>query len=78
MVDKEIVVSINFEDIKFPVFKTNHHKIERISNVRVTIFGYKDKQLYPIPWCKEKFEIHMEFFLIGMNTILIMFKSKTL
>ena len=67
--DKEYVKEkkINYSGIEFPVTIKQYNKIEKQNNIRINVFGYEEKQPYPIYVSKEKFKDHMELLLITEN-----------
>ena len=67
--DKEYVKEkkINYSRIEFPVTIKKYNKIEKQNNIRINVFGYEEKQPYPIYVSKEKFKDHMELLLITEN-----------
>ena len=61
---KEYIDKLDYEGIKFPVTIKPINKIEKQNNIRINVFGYENKQPYPIYISKEKFEDHIELLLI--------------
>ena len=63
--NKDFAKRLDFRDIKFPVRIRDIHKIEKKKFISISIFGYGNKQKYPIyeskRCCKEK---HVDLFLI--------------
>ena len=57
--DKELVASLDYEGIEFPVSEKSYLKMETINNISINVFGYKNKQAYPIYLLKENYENHM-------------------
>ena len=39
---------LNYQDVEFPVSVKDYHKIEVESSININVFGYEDKQFYPI------------------------------
>ena len=62
--DKEYIDKLDYQGIKFPVTIKQINKIEKQNNIRINVFGYEEKQPYPIYVSKEKFEDHIELLLI--------------
>ena len=62
--DKEYINNLDYSGIEFPVTTKHYNKIERQNKININVFGYEDKQPYPIYISKEKFENHMELLLI--------------
>ena len=65
--DKEYIDRLDYSDIEFPVTTKQYNKIEKQNEVKINVFGYEDKQPYPIYVSKEKYEDHMELLLITKN-----------
>ena len=65
--DKEYIDRLDYSDIEFPVTTKQYNKIEKQNEVNINVFGYEDKQPYPIYVSKEKYEDHMELLLITKN-----------
>ena len=63
-VDKEYIDKLNYSDIEFPVTTKQYNKIEKQNEININVFGYEEKQPYPIYISKEKYEDHMELLLI--------------
>ena len=64
-VDKECVDGLDYS--KFPVTVTQYNKIEKQNNIDINVFGYEDKQPYPIYISKEKNKDCMNLLLITEN-----------
>ena len=65
--DKEYITCIDrldYSDIEFPVTTKQYNKIENQNEININVFGYEEKQPYPIYISKEKYEDHMELLLI--------------
>ena len=62
--DKDYVNELNYEGVTFPVAIKQYNKIEKQNNIRINVFGYEDKQPFPIYISKEKFEDQMDLLLI--------------
>ena len=63
-VDKEYIDKLNYIGIEFPVTIKQLNKIEKQNEININVFGYEEKQPYPIYISKEKHEDHMELLLI--------------
>ena len=61
--DKEYVKNLDYSGIEFPVNVQQYNKIEKQNNININVFGYENKQPYPIYVSKEKYEDHMELLL---------------
>ena len=55
---------MDYTGIEFPVNQKQYNRIEKQNNIDINVFGYENKQPYPIYISKEKFEDHMELLLI--------------
>jgi len=62
--DKQHIEKLDYSGIEFPVNVKQYNKIERQNNININVFGYEEKQLYPIYVSKEKFEDKMNLLLI--------------
>ena len=62
--DRQYIKNLNYQGIKFPVNINQYNKVERQNNIRINVFGYENKQPYPIYVSKEKFKDHIELLLI--------------
>ena len=62
--DKQYIDNLNYNGIEFPVTTKQYNKIEKQNGININVFGYEDKQPYPIYISKEKHEDHMELLLI--------------
>ena len=63
-VDKEYIDKLNYIGIEFPVTIKQLNKIEKQNEININVFGYEEKQPYPIYISKEKHEDHIELLLI--------------
>ena len=56
--DKDFAKRFSFKDIKFPVNTKDNHKLEKKNFTCISVFGYENKEKYPIyvskRYCKEK------------------------
>ena len=66
-VDKQYIEKLDYSCIEFPVCVKHYNKIEKQNNININVFGYENKQPYPIYISKEKNEDHMELLLITEN-----------
>ena len=62
--DKEYIKNLDYQGIKFPVTIKQINKIEKQNNIRINVFGYENKQPYPIYISKETFKDEMNLLLI--------------
>ena len=65
--DKQYVGKLDYSGVEFPVSVKHYNKIEKQNSINISVFGYEDKQPYPIYVSKEKYEDHMELLLITEN-----------
>ena len=63
--DKAFMPQLNYQGIEFPVSVKQYNKIETQNNININVFGYENKQTYPIYVSKEKFENVMNLLLIS-------------
>ena len=62
--DKEYIEKLDYSEIEFPITIKQINKIEKKNSIRINVFGYEEKQPYPIYISDEKYEDHMELLLI--------------
>ena len=62
--DKEFIEKLNYSGIEFPITMKQINKIEKKNSIRINVFGYEEKQPYPIYISDEKYENNMELLLI--------------
>ena len=62
--DKQHSDNLNYTGIEFPVTTKQYNKIEKQNEININVFGYENKQPYPIYVSKEKYGNHMELPLI--------------
>ena len=63
-IDKEYIYKLDYTGIEFPVTIKQFNKIEKQNEININVFGYEEKQPYPIYISKEKFKDHMELLLV--------------
>ena len=66
-VDKPYVKNLDYPGVEFPVNVKHYNKIEKQNSINISVFGYEDKQPYPIYVSKEKYKDHMELLMITEN-----------
>ena len=66
-VDKPYIEKLDYSNIDFPVSVKHYNKIEKQNSININVFGYENKEPYPIYVSKEKYEDHMELLLITKN-----------
>ena len=62
--DKEYINKLDYSGIKFPVTIKQYNKIEKQNEININVFGYENKQPYPIFVSKEKYEDCINILLI--------------
>ena len=62
--DKQYVEKLDYSNIEFPVNVKHYNKIEKQNSININVFGYENKEPYPIYVSKEKYENHMELLLV--------------
>ena len=65
--DKSFVKQLNYDGIEFPVSIKQYNKIETQNSININVFGYENKQPYPIFISKEKFDDQLNLLLISEN-----------
>lgn len=68
--DKAFVDQLNYDGIVFPVDMKQIKKIEKQNSINVNVFGYEEKQSYPLYLSKEKNEDSMNLLLITENVLI--------
>ena len=64
--DKDFAKKLDFKDIKFPVKTRDIHKIEKKNSIGISVFGYENKEKYPVYVSKQCYEEkHVDLLLIG-------------
>ena len=66
-VDKKYIENLDYTGIEFPVATKQYNKIEKQNNININVFGYEDKQPYPIYVSKEKYTDCLNLLLITEN-----------
>ena len=70
--DKELVKTLDYSGVSFPVSIKDIKKIEQQNKININVFGYSDQNPYPIRISSEKYSDHLELLLIvegGEDTI---------
>ena len=75
--DKQFIEKLDYSSIEFPVTVKQINKIEKQNNICINLFGYEEKQKFPIYISKEKYQDHMELLLIteGENKHYVLIKD---
>ena len=66
-VDKAFIENLNYSGIEFPVTTKQYNKIEKQNDININVFGYENKQRYPIYISKEENEDCLNLLLITEN-----------
>lgn len=62
--DKTFINQLNYSGIEFPVDVKYYNQIKKQNNININVFGYENKQPFPIYVSKEKFDDVMDLLLI--------------
>ena len=75
--DKIFICQLDYSSIEFPVTVKQINKIEKQNNICINLFGFEEKQIFPIYISKEKYQDHMELLLIteGENKHYVLIKD---
>ena len=65
--DRQYINKLDYTGIDFPVTIKQYNKIEKQNKININVFGYEEKQPYPIYVSKEKHDDHMNILLITEN-----------
>ena len=65
--DKAFIENLDYSGIEFPVTTKQYNKIEKQNEININVFGYEEKQKYPIYVSKEKYKDHINMLLITEN-----------
>jgi len=63
--DREFIKHLDYSNVEFPVKVNYYNKIEKQNNININVFGYENKQKFPIYISKEKFNDHLNLLLIS-------------
>ena len=66
-IDKNLIKQLDYSNIEFPVTVKQINKIEKQNNIRINLFGYEEKQKFPIYISQEKYQDHMELLWINKD-----------
>ena len=69
--DKAYIEQLDYSEIQFPVTIKQINKIEKKNDIRINVFGYEERQPYPVYISKEMYKDHMELLLIKKHYVLI-------
>ena len=62
--DKEVVNTLDYNGISFPLTIIQINKIEKENAIRISVYGYSNSKCYPIRISSEKYVDHIELVLI--------------
>ena len=62
--DKQYVNKLNYNGITFPLSQKQYQKIKKQNSIKISVFGYEERQPYLIHISKETFEDQMNILLI--------------
>ena len=62
--DEIMVQELNYQGVEFPVATKHYGKIEEQNSINVSVFGYEDKQFYPLYVSKQNNEKVLNLLLI--------------
>ena len=65
--DKEYINKLDYSGIEFPVTTKQYNKIEKQNKININVFGYENKQPYPIFVSKETYDRELNLLLITEN-----------
>ena len=57
--------TLDYSGVTFPVSIKDMEKIEKQNKININVFGYSDKNPYPIRISSEKYDDHLELLLIA-------------
>ena len=63
--DKELVKTLDYSGVTFPVTIKDIKKIEKQNKININVFGYSDQNPYPIRISSEIYDDHLELLLIA-------------
>ena len=58
--DKKLANNLNYEEIEFPVSKSDYCKVEKQNNLCINVFCYENRIIYPLYISGEKFSDSMD------------------
>ena len=62
--DKKMINELNYDGIDFPLSQKHYNKVEKQNSIRINVFGFENRQPFPIHISKETFEDQMNLLLI--------------
>ena len=73
--EKRMVEQLNYQGIELPVAAKQHNKIEKRNYISINVFGYENKQFYPIYLSKETNQDVLNLLLKEKNEHYILIKD---
>ena len=75
----KLLQQLNYDRINFPVTVKQYSKIEKENNIRINVFGYENKQKFPIYVSKEQFDktLNLLFITESNNKHYVLIKTST-
>ena len=64
-IGKAFSKSVGFKNIKFPVKIRDTHKIEKQNCIDINVFGYENKEKYPIYVSQNPFKRHVDLLFMA-------------
>ena len=61
---RQTINDVNYDGIRFPLATNQYNRVEKQNNICINVFGYENKQPYPIYISKEKFGDHLDLLLL--------------
>ena len=73
----KLLQQLSYDGINFPVTVKQYSKIEKENNIRINVFGYENKQKFPIYVSKEQFDktLNLLFITEGNNKHYVLIKD---
>ena len=62
-----MIEKLDYSGIEFPILKKDYNKIEKKNGIRVNVFGYENKQPFPIHISKEDFKMELNLLLLDSD-----------
>ena len=69
--DREHAKELDYDGVEFPVKPKHYNRVERQNSIRINVFGYQDKQTFPIYITEETYEKELDLLLVGEHYVLI-------
>ena len=63
--DRELVKKLNYSGVGFPVSKKDYGKIEVLNKIRINVFCYENKIIYPVYLSNQCFKDSMDLLLMS-------------